>query len=191
MGYRELIEALRKEGEQKIHSIQVDADAAAAKTRKEALERIGRMRQDCEGSRTGAVREQGEKILSDAGRKARMVLLSAEKELSDRLYSAAARSLALLRDKSYPDVFEALVRELPPHHWRFVRVNPADEERAKGYFPDSEIISDGGIAGGLDVTEKDGKIRVVNTFEKRLENIWMELLPTLMKDIHARLAEKG
>lgn len=191
MGYRELIEALRKEGEEKVHSIWQDAEAEAERIRGDASGRISRIRENCGRTQSVAVREQNETILSEADRKARMILLSAEKELSERLYTSAVQALALLREKRYPDVFDALVHELPPYHWHVVRVNPDDEERAEEYFPDSEIICDGSIAAGLDVMEKEGRIRVVNTFEKRLENIWPEVLPAVIRDICGEIAGHG
>ncbi len=39
--------------------------------------------------------------------------------------------------------------------------------------------------------DKEGKIRVVNTFEKRLENAWLEILPELIKDAYGKIAECG
>jgi V/A-type H+-transporting ATPase subunit E len=87
----------------------------------------------------------------------------------------------LLRDQGYENVFAALVRELPPRRWQVVRVNPADIGIARTYFPDSEIIPDAAITGGLEVMDQDGEIRVTNTLEKRCELAWQELLPELLK----------
>ena len=69
-----------------------------------------------------------------------------------------------------------------------MRVNPEDIELAKAYFPDSEIIPDGNISGGLDVLTGDGRIRVINTFEKRLERAWADMLPELIRDIYKEIS---
>lgn len=191
MGYKELIEALRSEGEEKVRSIRKDAEAEAEAIRKEARREILRLTEESRRTQSGVVDEQNEAVLSEAGKKAKMILKSAEKELADRLYSSAMRSLSALRGEGYPDVFDSLVRELPPYRWEVVRVNPDDAEKAKGYFRDAEIIPDSTITAGLDVMKKDGKIRVVNTFEQRLENIWGEVLPGLMKDVYGRIAANG
>ncbi len=191
MGYRELIEALRREGEEKVRLIWKDVEAEAEKIRDDGSGRINRMREDFKETLAATVEDQNQAILSEADRKAHMVLLSAEKELSDRLYGAAVDSLALLREKRYPDVFEALVHELPPCHWQIVRVHPDDEGRAREYFPDAEIICDRSITAGLDVMEKEGRIRVINSFEKRLDNLWMDILPALLKDICGGIADYG
>lgn len=191
MGSRELIEALRREGEDKVHSIWQEAEAEAGRIRRDSSGRISQIRDNCIRAQSRAVGEQDETILLEADRRARMIRLSAEKELSERLHTAAINALALLREKRYPAVFDALVHELPPYHWQIVRVNPHDEEKTREYFPDSEIICDGSITAGLDVMEKEGRIRVVNTFEKRLENAWIEILPGLIRDIYREIVEYG
>ena len=191
MGNGEFIEALRREGEEKIRTICREAEAEAERIRADAAGRISRIRENLGRTHFIALKEQAEAIVSEADREARMVLLSAEKELSGRLYAVAVKALARLREKRHPEVFDALAQELPVYNWQVVRVNPDDEEIARKYFPGSEIISDGGITGGLDVMDKEGKIRVVNTFEKRLENAWTDILPELIKDVYGKIAECG
>ena len=191
MGDGEFVKALRREGEEKIRTICQEADAEAERIRGDAAGRISGIRENLGRTHLIALKEQSGAIVSEAGRKARMVLLSAEKELSSRLYAVAVKALARLREKRYPEVFDALAHELPRYNWQVVRVNPHDEERAREYFPGSEIISDEGITGGLDVMDKEGNIRVVNTFEKRLENAWIDILPELMKDVYGKIAECG
>lgn len=183
MGHNELIGALRREGEERVRSIRREEAEEEDRLRKEASERIERIREDWKNNQTAAVRERIGAVLSDARRKARMILLAAQEELSDRLYQEAVRSLSGLRAGSYVSVFRELIKELPDHHWQVVRVNPDDEEKAREYFPNAEIICDGGISGGLDVMEKGGTVRIVNTFEKRLENMWEDILPGLIKDV--------
>ena len=191
MGNGEFIEALRREGEEKIRTICQEAEAEAERIRVDAAGRISRIRENLGRTHFIALKEQAGAIVSQADREARKVLLSAEKELSGRLYAAAVKALARLRENRYQEVFDALAHELPLYNWQVVRVNPHDEERAKEYFPGSEIISDEGITGGVDVIDKEGNIRVVNTFEKRLENAWMDILPELIKEVYGKIAECG
>jgi vacuolar-type H+-ATPase subunit E/Vma4 len=191
MGNGELIEALRRQGEENIRTICQEAEAEAGRIRGDAAGRISGIRESLGKAHSAAVKEQTGPIISEADRKARMVMLSAEKELSDRLYAASVKALVSLREQRYPEVFDALAHELPSCHWQVVRVHPDDEERARGCFPGSEIVSDESITAGLDVVENEGKIRVVNTFEKRLENAWIEILPELIKDVYGKIAECG
>ncbi len=182
MGYHELIDSLHREGEEKVRAILKEAEAEAAKIREEASRKTGELERHYTRNLSTAVKEETEAILSEAGKKARMILLSAEKELSDRLYKIAVKSLPLLRDNRYPDLFDALFKELPSHQWQVVRVHPDDKGRAQTCFPDAEVLSDSTITGGLDVMTEDERIRVTNTFEKRLAGLWIEMLPGLMRD---------
>ncbi|HXW68606.1 MAG TPA: V-type ATP synthase subunit E [Dissulfurispiraceae bacterium] len=191
MGDGEFIEALRREGEEKIRTICQEAESEAERIRLDAAGRINRIRENLGRTHSIALKEQSEAMVSAADREARMVLLSAEKELACRFYAAAVKALAWLREKEYPEVFDALAHELPLYDWQVVRVNPHDSEKAKACFPGSEIVLDEGISGGMDVTDKEGKIRVVNTFEKRLENAWTDILTELIKDVYGKIPECG
>ncbi len=187
MGCKELIEALRREGDEKAQAIWQEAGAEAGKIRADANERINRMQEEYSLMQASTIKDQIEPILSDAKQKADAIRLAAEKDMSVHLYHLAVSILNNLRDEGYPDVFCPLVKELPFCKWEIVKVNPQDEKIAREYFPDSEIITDSSIAGGLEVQAKAGKIRISNTFEKRLERAWMEILPGLMRDIYGNL----
>ncbi len=184
MSYKELIDALRQEGEGKIAAVWRDAEAEAERIRDDTAERINELREQYALMRESAIKEETGAIISGAEKKAMAVRLASEKALSERLYKLALSTLSALRDEKYGDIFVALVRELPPYKWQTVRVNPEDEGSAKKYFPESEIISDESIAGGLEATAGDGRIKIANTFEKRLDRGWPEILHGLMSDIH-------
>jgi vacuolar-type H+-ATPase subunit E/Vma4 len=191
MGYKELIEALQKEGEEKLNSIRREAEDECNSIRKETSERIERIREEWRNTQAVAVREWSETILDDARKKAGLLILAAQEELSVRLYRVAVRDLSRLRESGYDEIFGGLVNELPAAQWHVVRVNPEDEKMAKQYFRDAEIICDGNIAGGLDVTDNGGTFRVINTFEKRLENMWSHILPELIKDVYREIPVHG
>jgi V/A-type H+-transporting ATPase subunit E len=184
VAYPELIDALRKECEEKIRKIWEEAEGEAGKTREEASERLGKMRAEYDRDLSGAVRSRTETVLSEARSAARAVRLTAEKELSARLYRVAQESLPLLRNDRYRDIFESLAGELPQGEWDVVRVRPGDREIARSCFPVSRIQEEEGISGGFEVTSESGRVRIVNTFEKRLERAWAEMLPGIMKDIY-------
>ncbi len=187
MGYKELIEALRREGDEKARAIWQEAEADAEKIRADASERIKRMQEEYSLMQSSTIKDQIEPILSEARQKADAIRLAAEKDMSVRLYHLTVSILNNLRDEGYSDVFFSLVKELPFCKWEMVKVNPEDEKIAKEYFPEAQIIADSSITGGLEVQAKDRKIRISNTFEKRLERAWMEILPGLMRDIYGNL----
>ena len=45
------------------------------------------------------------------------------------------------------------------------------------------------ITGGMDAAMEDGTIRVINTFEKRLELAWADLLPLLISDVYQEVSD--
>lgn len=191
MSYRELIDALRAEGEDAVRAIRRQAEAEAEGIRTETSRKTEEMRGEQERLRHDVISDKADAILAEADGKARAVKLHAEAELSHRLYDYARSSLSNLRAKGYENVFAALVRELPPRRWQIVRVNPADITVARTYFPDSEIITDAAITGGLEVMDQDGEIRVTNTFEKRCERAWQEMLPELLKAAKKKSSTHG
>ncbi|MCK5139570.1 MAG: V-type ATP synthase subunit E [Thermodesulfovibrionia bacterium] len=191
MGYRELIDGLRKEGERKSSKLWSEAQAEAEKIRAETYRNIEEMREKYRKSQERAITEQEEAILSEAKERARIIRLSAEKDLSDRLFQVALSLLHQLRNERYEDMLTSLVTELPDTEWDKIRVNPEDVRRARVHFPDSDIIPDAAIHGGLEASKGDGKIHVINTFQKRLERAWEDLQPLIMGDIYKEMRRHG
>jgi V/A-type H+-transporting ATPase subunit E len=189
MSYQELIDALNKECEERARKIWQEAEAEVEKIRAEGSKRAREMKERCDRDRSSAARMRAEAILSEARDASRAIRLKAEQELSDRLYQVALRSLRHLRDERCRDVFVSLVHELPPGPWAVVKVNPDDREAAARSFPDAEILGESAITGGMEVVGGNGSLRVVNTFEKRLERVWTEMLPEIMKDVYREVSE--
>jgi V/A-type H+/Na+-transporting ATPase subunit E len=189
MGCRELIESLKKTADFKMSEIENNANAEAEKVRSEYSARIEASRS--ETKKNAAARRI--KILDDmageATLKARGERLSAERKLSDRLFEIAKMRLSRLSD-SADNSFGILAAELPGLVWGRIRVNPRDEQHAKSLFANAEIQTDAGISGGLEAITVDGRITIVNTFEKRLERSWEEILPELMKEAADGVARK-
>lgn len=191
MSCLELIEALRRRGEENILAVRREAEAEAERIRAEASGKIGLVRESLCREHMLAVAKQTGEIISAAERKARMILLAAEKELSEKLYAAALGELCCLRNGRYPEIFGELVKELPAYQWQVVRVNPLDEGRAGEHFPGAAIMADPAITAGLEVEGRDGMVRIANTFEKRLDKAWAGILPELIRDIYGRIGEHG
>ncbi len=188
MSSRELIESLRRAGDEKVCALWREAEAEAGTIRAEIENRIGRMKADRGRVLAVSVDAVLTAAMSEAKSRARLSRLNAEKTLSERLFSAASFALRRLRDDRYPALFEKLALELPFLDWQVVQVNPGDVGFAKKYFPKAEIVPDDKITGGMDATAEGGAIRVINTFEKRLERSWMDLLPELIKDVYQEVS---
>ncbi len=190
MGYKELIESLRKESEERAQRIWREAEDKAEKIKADIQGKIEQISDEFLKKQSRAMKEQTKDMLSEANVRERMIMLSADEALSDRLYSLAIIFLERLRNERYKDVFKMIVWELPSFKWQVVRVNPDDVEIAQEYFPHSEIMPDNDITGGVDVITEDGGIRVINTFKKRLERAWMDMLPLLIKDAYSEIFNK-
>ncbi len=187
MGHKELIESLYSEADKKISLLWKTAKTDAENIRSETVQHIGRLRENLNSIEAGAVESETAAVTGKAERESRSIVLSAEKELSERLRELASSCLNELRGHEYEYVFSMLCRELPAAEWKTVRVNPADIDIAGRSFPEADIIPDENITGGMTVFLENDEVRVSNTFEKRLEKTWEEISPLIIKEIYRNI----
>jgi len=183
MGCKELIESLRRAGDERMRAAKSEAELEAERIKKDAAERIARAREANDRKHAAEVERHGASLLAEANAEARRARIKAERELADRLLAAARSSLPSLRNVGYDDVFAGLVRELPRTVWKNVKVNSEDLRLARELFPGAEVAADDSITGGFIATSENGQVRVVNTFEKRLERLWEEMLPEMVREV--------
>lgn len=183
MGFQELTDALRSDGEEKVRQIRQTTEAEAERIRAETADGIRELQADYGRRQESAAAAESGIILAEAERQAALIRLEAEKVLAGRLYTLAHATLPQLRDDRYGELFTALVEELLPCRWETVRVNPTDSELAEASFPGAAVETDNGITGGMEVIAEGRKVRIDNTLEKRLERAWPELLPRLLNGI--------
>lgn len=182
MGCKELIEALKSAGDEKLRTMRAEAEEEAERIRAEAGRRVEAVRAEFNRRRAAEAARYAETILSEANAAARAVRIRSQRTLAERIERIARSSLRSLRNVGYEAVFAAFVQELPSYVWKAVRVNPDDTALAQAHFPDAEIISDKNISGGFIVISEGDQVRVDNTFEKRLERLWDDLLLDIMKE---------
>ncbi len=190
MGSKELIESLRRASEDRVKQIWKETENDAGQIKAEIARKLAQLRENCARKESIAATSAQIAAVSEANNRSRTFLLTEERALSDRLFSLGRASLPCLRGADYQEIFGKLARELPPLPWKTIRVNPSDVDLAKKMFTGAEIIPDSTISGGLDAMTEEGKIRVNNTFEKRLERAWVDILPDLLKEIYAAV-ERG
>jgi len=189
MGSRELIESLRRAGEESIRLLRKDAEQEAEAMQASLSKQIEELSKHYADELAAAENEESRRAIVEAGSRMRAIRLAAEKTLSDRLFSITQASITQLRHDGYPAIFEKLARELPALPWKFVRVHPADIDIARKHLSGAEIVPVETIAGGMDASNADGTIRVNNTFEKRLELAWVDLLPLLIRDVYQEVSD--
>jgi V/A-type H+-transporting ATPase subunit E len=183
MSRQELIESLRRRGEEQVREIWRQAEAEARRLRTAAEQRLEREREAASRRRSAAATESARLVQLEAERRARQLLAEAKRAVAERLNREAKAALGTLRDEENERLFAVLAAELPPGDWREVTVCPADAARAAQRFPQARIISDPAVGGGLEATAAGGRIRVVNTLERRLERAWDDLLPLLLQEV--------
>lgn len=191
MGSETLLAALRGEGEKRAEAIRREAAAEIACLKNEAAVGSARLREEFQQRQTQAIAAVEAAILAEAGRAARHVRLAAADKLGERLHALASGLLPRLRGDDYPGMFGRLAAELPAVEWEAVRVNPADAELAGRLFPTARIVPDATISGGLEASEREGRVRVDNTLEKRLERGWPDLLPLFIAEVERIEATDG
>jgi len=189
MGARELIESLRRASEESIRLHRKDAEQEAEAMQLSLDKRIAELRKHYADELTAAEMEESRRARAEAGSRVRAIKLASEKTLSDRLFSIARASLTQLRHDGYPASFEKLAQELPSLPWKLVRVHPADIDLARRHLSDAEVVPVETITGGMDAAMEDETIRVINTFEKRLELAWADLLPLLISDVYQEVSD--
>ena len=182
MGYRELIEAITREGEEKIAQLRREAGAEGERIRASAAAGIEVVREEASRRLAAATAEAMGEAEVRGVEEGRRIRIEAEQALAERLYRLARCSLGRLRVD--PDrLFTLLAAELPAADWERVAVNPADRAVAGRTFPGAAIVDEPAITGGCEAEAEGGRIRIVNTLEKRLERGWPELLPEIVRSL--------
>lgn len=183
MSHEALIEDLRAKSRERVRQYWADAETKVAEFRQQKKDALAQKKREMQNQLENDVQHVAAPILHEAQRVALNIEDDAMRELSDRLYALAVDMLPLVREKEYDDLFAELVGEIPSLEWQKVRVNPVDEELARSLFPDAKIIKDDSVLGGFEVSTDDGRFRVANLLQKRLEKGWRMALPELLEEI--------
>lgn len=191
MGYQELMAALRREGEEKAGELRRRGEAEAEQLRVAGRERIAELHRTYAALQVREAEAESRLILSEAEAAERRLRLAAQSELGERLWQLARTLLPRLRTADYPRLFVRLAAELPPLAWETVLVHPEDQHLAMEAFPGATVTAAPDISGGMEVAGLEGRMRVDNTFGKRLERGWGELLPEILEGVHGAIAARN
>lgn len=189
MTHPALLTSLRQKGKEQAETIWQEARTEAARYRAEAARAIEAQRAQAAQEIAAIAQRFGNAANAEATGKARAIHAAARTALAARLYKLAQDALVLFRNGDYERLFAALVDELPAHSWQRARVNPADRRLAQTHFRGAEIVGDEAIVAGMDVEAEDGRIRIDNTLEKRLQRAWPDILPNLISNTIEELSD--
>lgn len=180
MGRRELLEALQREGREKVAAISERRTAEEERLRVEIDRKIAALRQEHEAQRELLCSDRHRLLLARANREAALLRLRAEHNLALRLHERARHALPQLYADDAERLFTQLAAELPLLPWQTIWTTPDARSAAAALFPTATIIADPSLAGGIKAATAEDSLTVDNTLETRLEKLWPDLLPQLI-----------
>lgn len=189
MAEAELKTALRRAGEERIHSAWQEAEALVAERRAELEAACARLRDETDRQLQTGGSQLRNTLLFAARTRAMACRLQAEAALEKRLLALAGELLPELAESRRASVWAALCAELPRADWVTLRVHPADRALAVAAFPAALIEDDAALGGGLIATNADAIIRIDNSLACRLSRAWPDLLPQLARELRSWVDE--
>lgn len=191
MGLNELINSLKKNEQKQIDDIWQAAESEAEILRKQIADAIADITKIHADKLAAACQKSMRAIFSETEVKTRQKKLFAYQNLDQALRNAALKQLPSLRQQNYEKIFAMLVAELPERQWEKIVVNPDDLKMAENFFTANSLQPNSAISGGLLAETANGKIIVDNTFEKRLERKWPQILPQIIAELEKHFEESG
>jgi len=189
---------MEKIGEAIIAKVQLDAQniiREAEEKAKEEIEKAKRQREvrfeEEKGKMLGEAEEEAARILAQASIKARQQLSSAKADTIAKIVDGARKELPRISsDESY---FLNLIREaiggLDVDKCR-IYVSPKDARTVERLLKaDRELsgkiieVREYNCLGGVIAEDAEGKLRIDNTYETRLEMLLPKLLPEINKEL--------
>lgn len=179
-----MLQHLRLQGEETISRLWREAETRIREQRALAERTLAEQREQAATEFSARLDLLGRTGQMEARQQADRRRVTAHNQLAARLKELAVANLATLRSMDYDRVFALLVDELPKGvEWEGVTVHPDDRGLAAAALPRASITTDSAITGGLAVTAREGRVRIVNTFDKRLERAWPEILAVLLHEL--------
>lgn len=173
----ELLKAIEEEAEKRCREAREKAEADVRRIREETEDQVRSARETARQESRRKLRQEETVLVSEAETKVQRESALVKNEILENSMQAAREKLAAFaKSKEYPNVFarlaEEAVREISGDFIATVRAG--DEELARKTLQklgakNFEVSADGDFSGGLIVTARDGRARVVNTFDSRFE----------------------
>ncbi|MBI5000036.1 MAG: hypothetical protein HZB92_00695 [Euryarchaeota archaeon] len=184
MTLEEVIEEVRREGQQK-------ADAIAKKGGKEALHILS----EADAEAKALIEKERARAESDAQRlretemaaaetEGNKLVMDAKRRLHDQVRERSLRQLAGTqgqhRERMLSLLIEKGLRELPGARIRCVK---ADEALVRARSKGAQVVADLDGAGGVVLESHDGKVSLTMTYEAMLEDAWAGSLPKVAREL--------
>lgn len=185
MGRDELLAALQLKAAAEKQAIWQRAEQQAAEAEAEAVGEQRRLELQRRDRQQQELQELQRALDSRIDKRLQRARLQTEQLLAGRLQLLAGELLTALPPEVRQRGWKVLVEELPARSWQTIRVHPDDFDRARQQFPDSRIESDAALGGGLVAIAADEALQVDNSFERRRQRLWPQLLGSLIERFEA------
>lgn len=190
MALADILRAMEQEVEEQIARLQEQAAAAAAQIRAQAESEAEVIRERHRREMLLPLQHERARRLNRARLEALRTISRARETLFAEALACARERLAQLRaDPAYAKILRALTQEALAQldDAVILRADPRDEKILREFLPQVEIEADLQTWGGVEARTGDGRIRVVNTLEARLEQaretLRQEVMPMFSEDV--------
>lgn len=182
MGLGEILKDMEREANLRIEELLTAAEAEGRSVAARAEEEAEKVREKHLASAGERLLRERERLLSAARLEAQRELMAAREAWLDQAFAAARERLRhLRREPRYAGYLQRLTREAVAELGSQIRIeiDPEDEkvmgEIVSGLGIKAEMVCSLSTIGGLRASTSDGRIRIVNTVEARLERARGEL----------------
>jgi len=175
MSIEDILQALDDQCRQECQEIFSRAEAEAKQTLDKAEIEADAIRQARLDKVKAEARSETTSMLYTARLKSKNTIISIKEQVAEKALASADEDLQGLRSRQdYPAILEEMIGEgLTRISGKvLVHVDPADKEVAEAVMKklaiDHELHTDVQTAGGAMVSDADGRVRIINTVEERL-----------------------
>ncbi len=181
-----------------VGKVKLDAEKTIKEAQEKALEEIEKAKeqrvvrfQEERGRMLGEAEEEVARILAQASIKARQQLASAKSDTISKVIDGARKELSQVSmdDTHFLSLIREAVEGLGVNKAR-IYVSPKDVSNVKKFLEaDKELsgkimeVREYNCLGGVIAEDVEGKLRIDNTYETRLEMLLPKLLPKISKEL--------
>ncbi|MEW6553448.1 MAG: V-type ATP synthase subunit E [Actinomycetota bacterium] len=175
MSIEDILQALDDQCRQECQEIFSRAEAEAKQILDRAQAEADAIRQARLDKVKAEARSETTSMLYTARLKSKNTVISTKEQIAEKALASAEEELHGLRSRQdYPSILEDMIKEglVRISGKVIVHVDPADAEVAEAVMKrlalDHELLLDIQSAGGAVISDADGRVRIVNTVEERL-----------------------
>jgi vacuolar-type H+-ATPase subunit E/Vma4 len=188
---------MEKISEAVVGKVKLDAQKTVKEAEEKAQEEIQKAKKQREvrfeeerGRMLGEAEEEVARILAQASIKARQQLSSAKADAISKIIDGARKELSQVSSETHLlNLIREAMEGLSVDKGR-IYVSPKDASNVKNFLKaDKELsgkiveVRESNILGGVIAEDIEGKLRIDNTYETRLEMLLPKLLPKISKEL--------